>query len=199
MKIKLLDNATCDAAKEYMFDLLNRNLLENEKKHRFGPDNDKSYKLYSDVFFRDIALKTQPQLEEAYGFKLYPTYTFTRLYKEGFILRPHVDRPACEYSSTITIAYGDRDHPWEFYVEENNETKEYILESGEGVLYSGRELPHWRFPLDKGWQIQTFVHYIKMHGDVYDILKYDYPDFPFHKPFQDFIIDDKGMSHLKQN
>lgn len=193
MKLKLFDAHDCDKATKYIFDLKEKGLLKHEKPHRFGPDNHHSYKTYKDEVFKELSLKALPLLEEGYGLELYPTYTYTRLYVEGFILKPHRDRPACEYSSTVTISYGDRETPWEIYVEnEDGDGVEYNLESGEGLLYEGRKYHHWRMPLDKGWQIQTFVHYIKVGGEVYNQVLEHYPDFDFTTPFNDFHIPGLG-------
>ena len=187
MIIKLLDKKTCDEACAYIFDLKNKGMLKNEEVHHFGPDNHKSFKLYSDSFFEDLAIKVKPKLEESVNTELYPTYTYTRLYREGFILAPHKDRPACEYSATITIGYGDRDYPWEFHMENSNgDQEEYSLEVGEGILYRGCDYRHWRYALDKGWQIQSFVHYIKLGGEIYDEIVAKWPDYDFNTPFNDF-------------
>ena len=193
MKLKLFNEQECENATKHVFDLKNNGLLKHEKEHRFGEMNHNSYRIYMDDVFTDLSLKALPLLEEAYGLKLYPTYTFTRLYVEGFTLKPHRDRAACEFSSTATIAYGDRESPWEIYVEdEHGDGVEYVLESGEGLLYEGRKYHHWRLPLDKGWQIQTFVHYIEVGCEVYDMVLEQNPDFDFSIPFNDFHIPGYG-------
>lgn len=187
MKLKLLSEKDCADATSYMLELEKEGALKYERDHEFGPRNKETLRSYMDPYFCALALQVQPQLEAAWGTQLYPTYTYTRLYKEGFILRPHTDRPACELSSSITIGYGGRDTPWELYIEnDDKEEVEYILEPGEGLLYEGRKYTHWRYPLDEGWQIQTFVHYIQIGGEVYQQVRYKQPDFDFSIPFQDF-------------
>jgi hypothetical protein len=190
VKIKLFDEKECREAVNHIFNMKNSGDLKHENEHRFSTLNKNSYGCYSDPVFNSLALKALPQMEESCGLKLYPTYTYTRLYLPGYALVPHLDRPACEFSSTVTIGYGDRESPWEIYIENDDlDGVEYILYPGEGVIYEGRKYHHWRLPLDKGWQIQTFVHYIEIEGEVYyDVLERD-PNFDFSEPFHDFKYD----------
>jgi len=198
MKAKLFSKKDCDAATKYVLEKEKNGFLEYEKDHRFGPDNKNTFRIYGDEVFKTLALKAQPKLEKLYGIKLYPTYTYTRLYKPGFILLPHLDRPACEFSSTVTIGYGERNSPWEIYIENDKEDGvEYILNPGEGVLYEGRKYHHWRMPLDKGWQLQTFVHYIEIGGEVYNDVLNMQPDFDFTIPFRDFDYGSDGILVIK--
>jgi len=42
-----------------------------------------TYSHYSDVAMETLLLKCQPKMEEATGLKLYPAYTYARIYKKG--------------------------------------------------------------------------------------------------------------------
>jgi len=198
MILQLLSPEDAKAATDYMLDKEREGKLQNEKVHFFGPENQLSYRSYQDPFFCDLALKVQPKIEESFGAKLYPTYTYTRLYKEGFILGPHKDRPACELSSSITIGYGGRSSPWELYIEDDEENEiECLLEPGYGLIYEGVKYRHWRYRLDHGWQVQSFVHYVMIDGPVYHEILKRKPDFDFSIPFNDFQIigDELSMSN----
>ena len=195
MKLKLLSDEDCANATEYVLDLNRKKLLTSEGPHRFSEENKHTKRLYMDPLFCALALQMQPLLEEGHGVKLYPTYTFTRLYLPGYTMHPHIDRPACELSSSLTIGYGGRSHPWELYIEDDDENEvEYILEPGEGLLYRGQDYHHWRYPLDRGWQIQTFVHYIEIGGKVHEQILESNPDFDTDVLFQDFTFR-KGEFH----
>ena len=140
-----------------------------------------------DPFFCSLALQVQPKIESVSGYSLYPTYCYTRLYLPGYTMHPHLDRPACELSSSLTIGYGGRDTPWELYIEDDNgDEVEFVLEPGEGLLYRGRDYHHWRWPLDRGWQIQTFVHYMIVNGEVHQELKDAGIHIDLDTPFTDF-------------
>jgi hypothetical protein len=46
-----------------------------------------TYSCYSDIAMETLLLKCQPKMEEVTGLKLYPAYTYARIYKKGDILK----------------------------------------------------------------------------------------------------------------
>ena len=48
-----------------------------------------TYCTYADIAMETLLLKCQPQMEKATGLKLYPAYTYARVYKKGHILKRH--------------------------------------------------------------------------------------------------------------
>ena len=48
-----------------------------------------TYSCYSDIAMETLLLKCQPVMEKATGLKLYPAYTYARIYKKGDILKRH--------------------------------------------------------------------------------------------------------------
>ena len=52
-------------------------------------------------------------MEKTTGLKLYPAYTYGRVYKKGDILKRHKDRFSCEISTTMNLG-GDK---WSIYLE----------------------------------------------------------------------------------
>ena len=115
-------------------------------------------------------------MEECTGMKLYPTYTYHRIYKTGAILNPHIDRPACEISSSLCIGY-EGDYNWPLWLKDKNgQNKEYILEPGDMLVYRGCEIEHWREPYIKGvLHCAGFLHYVDQNGPysncIYDMVK----------------------------
>ena len=57
-----------------------------------------------------------PKMEEETGKKLFPTYAYARLYQKGEVLKCHTDRPACEYSATVTLGHDGEVWPFLFFV-----------------------------------------------------------------------------------
>jgi hypothetical protein len=108
-----------------------------------------------------------PYFEQACGKRLYPTYSYARLYKPGEKLEKHTDRPACEISATITLGFeGD---VWPIYMAGNKVN----MQVGDAVLYRGMEVEHWREKYTEGqWQAQVFLHYVDADGPHAD-QKYD--------------------------
>src|SRR3546814_2902828 len=52
-----------------------------------------------------------PKVEAIVGRPLLPSYSYFRTYQQGDVCRVHADRPACEHSVSLTLAYSD-DKPW---------------------------------------------------------------------------------------
>ncbi len=128
-----------------------------------GTYNDKqipnTYSQYSNIAMETLMLKCQPKMEEVTGLKLYPAYTYARIYKKGDELKRHKDRFSCEISTTMNLAGDD----WPIYLEPSGEvSKKGIkvdLKQGDMLVYSGCELEHWRNKFRGRECVQVFLHY----------------------------------------
>ncbi len=127
-----------------------------EGKNEQIPD---TYSQYSNMAMETLLLKCQPSMEKATGLKLYPAYTYARIYKKGDELKRHKDRFSCEISTTMNLGGDD----WPIYLEPSGETgKKGIkvdLKQGDMLVYSGCELEHWREKFKGKQCIQVFLHY----------------------------------------
>ena len=127
-----------------------------EGKNEQIPD---TYSQYSNMAMETLLLKCQPGMEKATGLKLYPAYTYARIYKKGDELKRHKDRFSCEISTTMNLAGDD----WPIYLEPSGETgKKGVkvdLKQGDMLVYSGCELEHWREKFKGKECIQVFLHY----------------------------------------
>lgn len=114
-----------------------------------------------------------PHFEKACGKRLYPTYSYARLYKSGEELKIHKDRPACEISATVTLGWSGKQ--WAIYMgnhEDKSNATEIWMNVGDAVLYRGMEKYHWREKFEGEWQAQVFLHYVDADGPHAD-QKYD--------------------------
>jgi hypothetical protein len=112
----------------------------------------------------DIHDRIKPILEDITGKTLRKTYHYTRIYKKNSVLLPHTDREACEYSVTMLLGY--KGPNWAIKVL-NNETldeESFLLNPGDGVLYKGCDVVHWREPSKSPRFVQTFLHYVDVNG-----------------------------------
>ena len=118
-----------------------------------------TYSCYSDIAMETLMLKCQPEMEKVTGLKLYPSYTYARIYKKGDELKRHKDRFSCEISTTMNLGGDD----WSIYLEPSGQVgKKGIkvdLKPGDMLVYSGCELEHWRKPFKGKECIQVFLHY----------------------------------------
>ncbi len=149
-------------------------------EYEIGPDAQipNTYSQYSNIAMETLMLKCQPKMEEVTGLKLYPAYTYARIYKKGDELKRHKDRFSCEISTTMNLG-GD---PWPIYLNPNpkagyvfgpkkgvHKTQDYAptkdkgikvdLKQGDMLVYSGCELEHWRNKFKGKECVQVFLHY----------------------------------------
>ena len=134
------------------------NILGEYEDKRTGQIPD-TYSHYANIVMETLLLKCQPDMEKATGLKLYPAYTYARIYKKGDELKRHKDRFSCEISTTMNLGGDD----WPIYVEPSGEkNKKGIkvdLKKGDMLIYSGCDLEHWREKFKGKECVQVFLHY----------------------------------------
>ena len=128
-------------------------------------DNHDSF-VYHDKIFESLLKNKVPLMEKESGLKLYPTYSFWRMYTRHAILYKHTDRPACEISVTLPLfSSGEK---WPIAM-----GGKYIdIELGDAVLYEGCDIEHWRDEYHGDGQSQVFLHYVDANGKFKD-FKFD--------------------------
>ena len=72
-----------------------------------------TYSQYANMAMETLLLKCLPDMEKATGLKLYPAYTYARIYKKGDDFKRHKDRFSCEISTTMNLGGDD----WPIYLE----------------------------------------------------------------------------------
>ena len=122
-----------------------------------------SFAYYSPTCFECLMVFMLPKIEKITNKKLYPSYSYGRIYYKGAELVQHVDRRSCEYSVTMTI---DMDSaPWDIhFIDREKITRSISLSVGDMCVYKGAELQHWREPYQGNRQLQAFLHYVEVDG-----------------------------------
>src|SRR5579862_8364022 len=118
---------------------------------------------YGDFMMDGLLNTLLPQIEQACGLKLFPTYSYFRVYKRGDALPKHSDRPACEISVTLCLGF-EGEKTWPIWIEGPRGTSSANLQAGDAMLYRGIECPHWREVLEGDCQAQVFLHYVDQNG-----------------------------------
>ena len=135
------------------------------------------YTKYADWVMETLLMFMIPVMKAKTGMELVPTYSYTRLYEKGNILKRHKDRPSCEISTTLHLG-GDE---WPIFLDPSgsnfviDEHKNIIkpgapkgiqvdLKVGDMLIYSGCELEHWREPFQGNICSQVFLHYNHANG-----------------------------------
>ena len=169
--------------KDFKFKLINNFLSEQEIdtlkkyciiKHR---NNLSAFDLVQDVngdtgVWNDSLMcvlmeQKLPLLEKETNLKLFPTYSFWRMYTYGAELKKHTDRESCEVSVTVMI--GSDGTSWPIYAD----GFPFDLKPGQALVYLGRDVAHWREQFKGNWRAKTFFHYVDKEGP--------YKDFKFDK------------------
>jgi hypothetical protein len=116
----------------------------------------------------------RPELGRLVGFSLAPTYSYTRRYAKGEVLTRHLDRAACEISVTASIQIPKRARPSVIHLKppDGEETKIEMRE-GDGCVYAGTEVEHWRERFRVAGYIQLFLHFVSRRGPHYPHLLFD--------------------------
>ena len=135
------------------------------------------YTKYADWVMETLLMYMIPIMKAKTGLEMIPTYTYTRLYEKGNILKRHKDRPSCEVSTTLHLG-GDE---WPIFLDPTgadnviDERKNIHkpgapkgvrvdLKIGDMLIYSGCDLEHWREPFQGKVCSQVFLHYNHANG-----------------------------------
>ena len=160
-------------------------MVKNNKLNPFNPfigtRQDRqvpgAYAKYGDWVMETLLMYMIPIMKAKTGLELIPTYTYTRLYEKGQILKRHKDRPSCEISTTLHLG-GDE---WPIFLDPSGAN--YVIDEfkqihkpnapkgvrvdlkiGDMLIYSGCDLEHWREPFQGKVCSQVFLHYNHANG-----------------------------------
>ena len=139
-----------------------------------------AYSKYGDWVMETLLMYMIPIMKAKTGMELLPTYSYTRLYEKGNILKRHKDRPSCEISTTLHLGGNEwpifLDPTGGDYVIYGKGGEEKIvkpgapkrvrvdLKVGDMLIYSGCDLEHWREPFQGTVCSQVFLHYNHANG-----------------------------------
>ena len=120
-----------------------------------------------------------PIISELTGADLLPSYDYFRIYQKDDVCRVHSDRPSCEHSVSLTLAYSD-DVPWPLevgsiavsaegpcYDDFGDEPYSAVaMQPGDAVLYRGMDLRHGRMqPNPNRWSAHLFLFWVERGGE----------------------------------
>lgn len=147
------------------------NYFDNLRREGFMRFNDtqvkRRYALHNDLLSRYLHQQLAPLVSRVARETVKPSYAYSATYIEDAELEPHTDRPQCEFTMSMQIGYkpelktGELS-PWALSLDDLNEKKiDYHLACGDGVIYKGCELVHYRAPLFAGHEsTSVFFHFV---------------------------------------
>jgi hypothetical protein len=145
-------------------------LLDEEQ--RFFPEPEErqvpggAHSKYSDLLMESLLFHMKDFMEQNTDLDLYPTYSYYRVYRDQDELKPHVDRPSCEISSTIFLGYDyeNKEYSWPIVVD----GKKVHMSVGSVIIYKGTEVEHYREKFNikdpNAFHVQLFLHYVDKNG-----------------------------------
>jgi hypothetical protein len=99
------------------------------------------------------------------GEPLKPSYVYAASYQSGAKLAKHTDRPQCEFSITLCVDFTpepEGETPWPIHLDTAEGTVTVSQALGDGLMYRGTKLPHYRGPLAAGCtSTSIFFHYVR--------------------------------------
>lgn len=118
---------------------------------------------YGDPLTDTVLENVRGRVEQTTGLRLWPTYSYFRVYQHGNLLKAHRDRPSCEVSMTVNLGM-DSDEPWPIWIAGPMGTASVSLNPGDGLVYRGCDCFHWREPFPGNHLAQLFLHYVVQDG-----------------------------------
>tara|TARA_Y100000593_G_C4218824_1_gene290716 strand:- start:239 stop:802 length:564 start_codon:yes stop_codon:yes gene_type:complete len=108
-------------------------------------------------------------VENITNLKLYPTYSYARIYLTGNKFPKHIDRDACRISTSLHLGSVNCNTPWPLYLNNyDGKTIEVLQYPGDIIIYNGFELQHWRdeFTMgDRWYQVMNHYHIESGHRE----------------------------------
>jgi hypothetical protein len=93
-----------------------------------------------------------------------PSYCYMVAYQSGSLLERHTDREQCEYSVTFCIDASPEpaeQSPWPICLDIPDGSLRIWQHIGDGLVYRGRNLPHYRDELPEGYTSTSLLfHYV---------------------------------------
>lgn len=165
--------------------------FSNKKNFNIDSQTNSLVSEHGDYLMETLMDMSTPVIEQNVGKKLWPTYSFFRIYDRDSDLRIHTDREACEYTVALCLGADPINQPYEIFVGEEDETSDYKYYNSKGeykryridhkfpmvpnnaVIFKGMDKIHWREICHHDHFMTVFLHYVDQEGP--------YKDFKFDK------------------
>ena len=145
---------------------------------------------HSDYLMETIMDMSTPVVEQNVGKKLWPTYSYLRIYDKGSDLKVHKDRESCEYTVALCLGADPMDKPYEIFIGKEDKDSDYKYYDSKGnyskyriehkfsmlpnnaLIFKGMDKIHWREMCTHDHFITVFLHYVDQEGS-YKEFKFD--------------------------
>lgn len=123
------------------------------------------YGCHNETVARFFHYQLTAAIGEVAGEPVQPSYVFLASYVNQAELEKHTDREQCEFSVSFCLDFQPEPadvSPWPLYLETKLGEVAVHQRIGDGLLYRGRTLPHYRTRLPRGCtSTSIFFHYVR--------------------------------------
>jgi len=123
------------------------------------------YIAHNESAARFFHLQLTKAVSKLVGEAVKPSYVYMAAYQAGARLEKHTDREQCEFSISLCLDYSPEPAsatPWPLHLDTPRGTVTVYQALGDGLLYRGRELPHYRGTLaESNSSTSIFFHYVR--------------------------------------
>jgi len=162
----------------------------NQKQFKIDAQTNSLISEHGDYLMETLMDMSTSVVEQNVGKKLWPTYSFFRIYDKGSDLKIHTDRESCEYTVALCLGADPIDQPYEIFVGEEDETSDYKYYNSKeeykryridhkfpmipnnAVVFKGMDKIHWREMCTHDHFMTVFLHYVDQEGP-YKEFKFD--------------------------
>jgi hypothetical protein len=139
--------------------------IERSKTGTMKPDSGvpNTPAAYGDPYMEELLERLIPAVEKITSLRVFPTYSYFRVYKRGDVLKRHTDRKSCEVSVSLTLGYLS-ETAWPLWIEGPLGATAIEMNPGDAVVYRGIDCPHWREAFNGEFAAQVFMHYVDQNG-----------------------------------
>jgi hypothetical protein len=122
------------------------------------------YVAYNEPVARFFHRQITAIVSKVVGEPVKPSYVYLASYLSGAQLPRHKDREQCEFSVTFCLDFSPEpraETPWPIQLQTASGNVKVYQGVGDGLLYRGTKLPHYRDPLAEGrTSTSIFFHYV---------------------------------------
>jgi len=160
----VVDNFFTDIQSEYYMSQVANSISEREML--LGQNMGAGYGVHpmtwnvnSHPIWESVMWSCLTEVERLTDERLFPIYSYQRVYLKGSNMQHHSDHPWCQISITVNLGGSE---PYPLYVTdlETKKSVEIIQKPGQAVLYLGHNTSHYREEFKGDWYSQLFLHYV---------------------------------------
>jgi hypothetical protein len=123
------------------------------------------YSLYNEDVARFFHHQLTSAISDVAGESVRPSYVFIASYRGGAELSNHTDREQCEFTVSLCLDFTPEPRDaadWPLYVQTSRGNIAIHQALGDGLLFLGRRLPHYRHPLPTGYSSTSILfHFVR--------------------------------------